>query len=167
MVKATPHLALLGLALLLRGHAQLPPDDALKSFELGDPELRIELVAAEPLVASPCAIAFDESGRLFVAENRGYPSTDNPPQGDIALLEDTDNDGRMDKRTVFVDGLTFPNGVMPWKGGLIVTCAPDVLYFRDTDGDGRADERRILLTGFDITKSTQLRVNAPTLGPDG
>ena len=149
-----------------RTFAQLAPDAALKAFEVAD-GLRVELVAAEPLVESPCAMAFDERGRLFVAENRGYPSTTNPPQGDIALLEDTDGDGRMDKRTVFADGLTFPNGVMPWRGGLIVTCAPDVLYFKDTDGDGKADERTVLLTGFATTGSTQLRVNAPTLGPDG
>ena len=153
--------------LLLAAHAQLSPADALKSFQLADPALRIELVAAEPLTESPCAIAFDEKGRLFVAENRGYPNTSAPPQGRIALLTDTDGDGVMDQRTTFADGLTFPNGVLPWRGGVIVTCAPDVLFLRDTDGDGRADERRVLLTGFDTKGSTQLRVNCPTLGPDG
>ena len=128
------------------------------------------LVAAEPLVASPCAIAFDAKGRLFVAENRGYPigpKEGEKPVGVIALLEDTDKDGRMDKRTVFADGLTFPNGVLPWDGGVIVTCAPDVLFLKDNDGDGVADERKVLLTGFATTGSTQLRVNAPTIGPDG
>ena len=153
--------------LLPAAHAQLSPPDALASFQLGSPELRIELVAAEPLIESPCALAFDEKGRLFVAENRGYPSTTVPPQGRIALLTDSDGDGAMDQRTTFADGLTFPNGVLPWRGGVIVTCAPDVLFLRDTDGDGRADERRVLLTGFARSGSTQLRVNAPTLGPDG
>ncbi len=144
----------------------MSPEDAAKSFQVAD-GLKVELVAAEPLTASPCAMAFDERGRLFVAENRGYPNTSEPPQGVVAMLEDTDADGRMDKRAVFADGLTFPNGVMPWKGGLIVTCAPDVFFLKDNDGDGRADEKRVLLTGFDATKSTQLRVNGPTLGPDG
>ena len=147
----------------------LSPADALKAFEVA-PGLRVELVAAEPLVASPCAIAFDPKGRLFVAENRGYPigpKEGEKPAGVIALLEDTDKDGRMDKRTVFADGLTFPNGVLPWEDGVIVTCAPDVLFLRDTDGDGVADERRLLLTGFATTGSTQLRVNAPTIGPGG
>ena len=147
----------------------LSPEEALKAFEAA-PGLRVELVAAEPLVASPCAIAFDAKGSLFVAENRGYPigpKEGEKPAGVIALLEDTDKDGRMDKRTVFADGLTFPNGVLPWDGGVIVTCAPDVLFLKDNDGDGVADERRVLLTGFATTGSTQLRVNAPTIGPDG
>jgi len=147
----------------------LSPADAQKAFEVV-PGLRVELVAAEPLVASPCAIAFDSKGRLFVAENRGYPigpKEGEKPAGVIALLEDTDGDGRMDKRTVYADGLTFPNGVLPWGGGLIVTCAPDVLFLKDNDGDGVADERKVLLTGFATTGSTQLRVNAPTIGPDG
>jgi len=143
------------------------PEQAKSTFQLADPALVVDLVAGEPLVASPCALAWDERGRLFVAENRGYPNHNQPPQGDVALLEDTDGDGRMDKRTVFAEGLTFPNGVLPWKGGLIVTCAPDVLYLKDTDGDGRADVREVWLTGFDTKGSTQLRVNAPTLGPDG
>jgi putative membrane-bound dehydrogenase-like protein len=144
----------------------LSPDDALKSFELAD-DLRAELVAAEPLVGSPCAVAFDEKGRMFVAENRGYPRMEDPPVGVVALLEDTDGDGRMDKRTVFADGLTYPNGVMPWKDGVIVTCSPDVFFMRDTNGDGKADEKRVLFTGFETAKSTQLRVNAPRVGPDG
>ena len=147
----------------------LSPADAQKAFEVV-PGLRVELVAAEPLVSSPCAIAFDAKGRLFVAENRGYPigpKEGEKPAGVIAMLEDGDGDGRMDKRTVFADGLTFPNGVLPWGGGLIVTCAPDVLFLKDNDGDGVADERKVLLTGFATTGSTQLRVNAPTIGPDG
>jgi len=160
---------ILSLALRFGAPAESPlgPDAALKSFELADPTLTVEIVAAEPLVQSPCAMAFDEHGRLFVAENRGYPSQADPPQGTIAMLEDTDADGRMDKRTVFADGLAFPNGVLPWKGGLFVTCAPHVLYLKDSDGDGRADERRVVLTGFDTKGSTQLRVNAPLLGRDG
>ncbi len=121
------------------------------------------------MVESPVAIAFDERGGLYVAENRGYPTgpgEGQPPAGRIARLEDTDGDGRMDRRTEFADGLTFPNGLMPWKGGLIVTCAPDIFYLRDTDGDGKADERTVLFTGFDTGGSTQLRVSHPTLSPD-
>src|SRR5258707_42524 len=77
------------------------------------------------------AMVFDDRGRMYVPENRGYPigpAAGEPPVGRIALLEDTDGDGRMDRRAEFARGLTFPNGVMAWGGGLIVTCAPDVLF---------------------------------------
>jgi putative membrane-bound dehydrogenase-like protein len=148
----------------------LSPEQALASFEL-EPGYRIELVAAEPHVQSPVAIAFDEHGRMYVVENRGYPgptdgSVPADAQGSIALLEDTDDDGRYDKRSEYARGLTFPNGVMPWSGGVFVTAAPDVLYLKDTNGDGIADERRIVLTGFDTTKTPQIRVSHPTLGTD-
>ncbi|HEV7868640.1 MAG TPA: PVC-type heme-binding CxxCH protein, partial [Chthoniobacteraceae bacterium] len=170
MIASRIAIATLGIALSVSAQdSPLPPADALKSFELA-PELEIELVTAEPLTASPCAMSFDERGRLFVAENRGYPIGPKPGEpsvGIIAMLEDENGDGRMDRRTVFADGLTFPNGVMPWRGGLFVTCAPDLLFLKDTDGDGRADERQVVLTGFDTKGSTQLRVNAPMLGPDG
>ena len=154
------------LALALAGGADSPrsPEDEAKAIRLA-PGLRLELVAAEPMVDSPSAMAFDERGRLFVAENRGYPST--PGQGRISRLEDTDGDGRMDRRTEFADGLSFPNGVLPWRDGVIVTCAPDLLYLADLDGDGRADRREILFTGFSTAGSTQLRVSHPTLAPDG
>ena len=151
-----------------RSSGALSAADALNSFQT-EPGLRVELVAAEPLTASPCAVAWDEGGRIFVAENRGYPTGGHNGQavGVVAMLEDTNDDGVMDKRTEFATGLTFPNGVMPWRGGCIVTCAPDVFYFKDTDGDGKADVKEILLTGFATNQSTQLRVNKPMLAPDG
>lgn len=157
---------LLSTVSLLAGDAGLSPEEELKTFKV-EPPLRVELVASEPQVESPCAMAFDDQGRLFVAENRGYPRTDDPPQGRIVMLESTKHDGHYDKSTVFAEGLTYPNGVLPWNGGLIVTCAPDVYFLKDTKGTGHADEKRVLLTGFEYAKSTQLRVNCPTLRPDG
>jgi putative membrane-bound dehydrogenase-like protein len=145
--------------------------ESLASFVL-EPGYRIDAVAAEPLVQSPVAIAFDERGRMYVAENRGYPdplegSPAAPPRGVVALLTDSDGDGRYDARTDFATGLTYPNGVMPWDGGVFVTVAPDLLYLKDTDGDGVADQRRVVLTGFNANRTAQIRFSHPTLGPDG
>lgn len=147
----------------------LPPDRAAESFHL-EPGLRLELVAAEPLVVSPVAMTFDARGYCYVVENRGYPTgpgEGQPPAGRIARLEDTDGDGRFDRRTEFAGELTFPNGILPWNGGFFVTCAPDILWLQDTDGDGQADRRDVVLTGFATSGSTQLRVSHPTLSADG
>jgi putative membrane-bound dehydrogenase-like protein len=130
---------------------------------LADPELQIELVAADPDVISPVAMAWDENGRLFVAEMSDYPS--GPTAGRITMLEDRDGDGRYERASVFADKLAFPNSVLPWNGGLLVTTAPDILFLKDTDGDGRADERRVLLTGFG-KGNQQLRVNGLLWGLD-
>ena len=83
----------------------LSPEQALAAFRV-DPGVRVELVAAEPLVESPVAVAFDARGRMFVAENRGYP-TGPVTAGRIAMLEDTDGDGTFDRRTEFADGLSL------------------------------------------------------------
>ncbi len=151
-------------------HAPLSPEQALASFRV-EAGLKIELVAAEPLTVDPVAFAFDGPRRMFVVENRGYPDPQEgkaeSTEGRVALLEDTDGDGRMDKRTEFAQGLGFVNGIALWRGGMFITAAPDILYLKDSDGDGIADERRVVLTGFDISKTTQIRVASPTLGLDG
>src|SRR5437867_2133927 len=141
----------------------LSPRQALTTFQL-PAGFHLELVASEPEVVSPVAMSFDERGRLFVVEMLDYPLK---PEalGRIKLLEDLDGDGRFEKSTIFTDNLHFPNGVMAWRGGILVTCAPDILYLADTDGDNRADVRRVVLTGFAET-NPQLRVNAPVYGLD-
>ena len=139
------------------------PRDEQAAFVLADPALTIELVAAEPEVTSPVAIAWDEDGRLYVAEMIDYPVA--TAAGRIRRLEDRDGDGRYEHATVFADGLPFPNGVLPCFGGVLVTAAPNIWFFRDRDGDGRADEKAIVLTGFG-EGNTQLRVNGLSFGLD-
>src|ERR1044072_7135218 len=84
----------------------LSPEESLKFFQT-EPGLRVELVACEPMVVDPVAIAWDERGRMFVVEDRGYPTgpgKGQPPVGQVVLLEDINGDGKYDKRTVFADG---------------------------------------------------------------
>ncbi len=143
---------------------------AMESFRLED-GLEIELVVSEPLVVNPVAFAFDERNDLYVVEDRGYPDpidgSKAPAIGRVALLRDTDKDGKFETRYEFAEGLTYPNGVLPWKGGVFVTCAPDIYYFKDTDGDGKADIKEVVLTGFNSDKTAQIRVSHPLLGLDG
>lgn len=146
-------------------------NDSKNEIQL-DEGLSLDLVVKEPLVIDPVAFAFDESGFLFVVEDRGYPDpaeggTPENKEGKVVRLEDKDGDGEYDSRTEFASGFTYPNGILPWKGGVFITCAPDIFYLKDTDGDGKADVRKVVLTGFKDTKTSQLRVSHPTLGLDG
>ncbi len=142
--------------------APLPPDEALRAFELAR-GFRIELVAAEPLVVDPVAIAWDARGRMLVVEMHDYPVS--APGGRIVYLLDTDGDGKLDTRRVFADGLAYPSSALPWRDGILVTSAPHVWYLRDRDGDLQADERRVVVTGFG-EGNPQLRVNGLRFGPD-
>src|SRR5436309_3151225 len=154
--------------LLLAGCGKSGPPfsqkEAIKTFQL-DPAYRIEPFVSEPAVVSPVAMEFDEDGRIFVVEDRGYPLSPEQHLGRIKLLEDTNGDGIPDRSTIFADSLSMPTGVMRWKKGILVTDAPDLLYFEDTDGDGKADVRRVVLTGFAVT-NPQHTVNNPIYGLD-
>lgn len=127
-----------------------------------------ELAAAEPLLADPVAIDWDLSGRMWVVEMADYPlgmDGKNSPGGRVRVLEDTDADGQFDKSTIFAEGLNFPNGLLTWRDGVIVTAAPDILFLRDTDGDGRADSREVLVSGL-LQGNQQLRANGLRWGLD-
>jgi putative membrane-bound dehydrogenase-like protein len=131
--------------------------------------LRVDLVAAEPLVADPVAIAFGPDGKLWVAEMSDYPTGRTgkfDPGGRVVFLEDVDGDGFFDRSTVFLDSLPFPTGVLPWRKGILVCAAPDILYAEDTTGDGRADRVEKLYSGFG-TSNYQARVNGLHYGLDG
>jgi putative membrane-bound dehydrogenase-like protein len=131
------------------------PEESLKAFEV-HPSFRVELAAAEPLVQSPVAAEFDEDGRLFVVElpeYNQYGSAKPHGQGRVVMLEDTDGDGKFDKRTVVVDGLDYPTALFPWDGGLYVGAAPDLLYFKN-------GKRTVVLTGFGKDKAGEGQLNS-------
>src|SRR5579872_1592164 len=155
---------LIGLGACSKPGPPFAVKDALKTFRI-EPGFRIEPYATEPDIHSPSAMDFDENGRIYVAEDPGYPLNTEGKVGRIILLEDTNGDGRPDRRTVFADKLTMPTGVMRWKKGILVCDAPDIIYFEDTDGDGKADIRRVVLTGFAFT-NPQHMVNNPIYGLD-
>ena len=147
----------------------LAPGEARATFKTLH-GLVVDLMASEPDVVDPVCAAFDERGRMFVAEMRGYPNkgvgTGEISSGTIRMLEDSNADGLYDKATMFAKGLRFPMGILPWRGGVIVAVAPDIIYLKDTNGDGVADERKVLLTGFILPNIQQL-VNTLCLDLDG
>jgi putative membrane-bound dehydrogenase-like protein len=129
----------------------------------------VELVASEPMVRDPIAFDWAADGRLWVLEMGDYPlGADGKGKagGVVRILEDADGNGRYDKSTTFLDGLGIPAGIMAWRDGALIACAPDIVYAEDRDGDGRADRREVLFTGF-VEGNPQHRVNGFELGLDG
>ncbi|HJZ53615.1 MAG TPA: neutral/alkaline non-lysosomal ceramidase N-terminal domain-containing protein [Gemmataceae bacterium] len=146
----------------------LSPREEQATFKIAK-GFKVELVASEPDVVDPVAMCFDERGRLFVCEMRGYPNggvgTGVETRGKIKCLEDRDGDGVFETCTTFAEGLRFPMGLQPYKGGLLVAVAPDILYLEDTDGDGKADKTTVLYTGFNLANIQQM-VNSLQWGLD-
>ncbi|MBU2906732.1 cytochrome C [Arenibacter algicola] len=125
----------------------LSPEESLEKFYL--PEgYKIELVASEPMVNEPVAIAWDGNGKMYVAQMDTYMQNvdavgEDEPTSQIKLLVDLDGDGKMDKSTVFIDSLLLPRMILPLDDRLIVneTYSYDLWSYRDTDNDGVADEK--------------------------
>jgi putative membrane-bound dehydrogenase-like protein len=116
----------------------LTPEESLKKMKVED-GFTVKLVAAEPLVTAPVALVFDEKGRIWVDEMEGYmPDTsgtgEDKPVGKISILEDTDQDGVMDARKVFMDGLVLPRALCLIENGILIA-EPPYLWFVEIDND--------------------------------
>lgn len=161
--------------------AQVPPEKALATFTVHDPELELSLWASEPLFANPTCVDIDHKGRVWVCESVNYRHKlhhrpPNRPEGDrILILEDTKGTGNADKVTTFYQApdLLAPLGIAVAKdpvgpGYKVYVChSPDILLFEDKDGDGKADgPPKKLLTGFGGIDHDH-GVHGILIGPDG
>lgn len=161
------------------------PQEMPKHLEI-HPEFELSLVAAEPLINKPMNIDWDEKGRLWVVETPEYPNGlrqanvdawkdsgsvapgqyEREPLDRVSILEDTNGDGVMDKKTVFADKIELATSSVFYKNGVIVCAAPDIWYFEDTDGDDKADKRTKIYTSLG-TRDTHAVINNMRWGQDG
>ena len=130
----------------------LSPEDEMKTFFL-PPGYRVELVAAEPMIQEPVLLDFDPEGRLWVVEMLGYmqdiaATGEREPLGRISVLEDEDEDGKMDKKTVFLDKLVLPRALKVLDRGVLVAEPPNLWLARDTNGDLRADTKELVTNTY-------------------
>lgn len=143
--------------------AYLSPEESMKSIYL--PEgYRLELVASEPMIKEPVAIAWDGNAKMYVAEMLTYmqdadATGEQEPRSRVSLLEDTNNDGKMDKNTVFIDNLLLPRMLQCVNNELLVneTNTINIWSYKDTNGDGKADKKRI------VYKNDQYNVNGANM----
>ena len=149
----------------------LTPERAVEVMTIAE-GFQVNVYAAEPMITQPMAFCWDDRGRMWVAENRDYESRGrgfaNSGDSRILILEDTDRDGRADKRTVFSEGIPFPAAIAVGFGGLWLGAPPHLLFLPDRDRDDRADEEavEIRLTGWGI-RDRHETLNSLHWGPDG
>lgn len=144
----------------------LSPEQSLKKLKVAD-GFKVQLYAAEPYVLDPVALEFDEQGNAYVVEMPDYPYEVEPGKGKgrIRILKDTNGDGRVDQSIIFAENVTEATSILPWKGGLIVTAAPNILYLKDTNGDGKSDVREVLFSGF-FQNNSEAQVTSLRFGID-
>lgn len=144
----------------------LTPQEAIQKMKVPD-GFTVEVVASEPDIVNPIGMTFDERGRIWITESLEYPRSQ-PGQGRdrVKVLEDIDSDGKIDKVTVFAEGLNIPSGIAVGHGGVWVANAPDILFLQDTNNDDKADKSQVVVTGFGRADTHELP-NSLTWGPDG
>jgi uncharacterized protein len=142
--------------------AALTTTEAAKHFQV-PPGFEIQLFAAEPLLAgNPEAMAWDERGRLWIAETQDYPNNlQQNGQGHdvIKILEDTNHDGMADKATIFADKLSIVSSLVFVSGGIIVSQGGELVTLKDTNGDDKADVRQTLMPGWSTRDTHALASN--------
>lgn len=151
----------------------------LKEIPVPDPELEratfrlpegfeVNLFAADPAIAKPIQMNFDEFGRLWIVSSEVYPHIEPGAEASdrVLVLEDTDHDGTSDKTHIFASGLLIPTGVAPGDGGAYVANSTELLHFSDIDNDLKADSKRVVLSGFG-TEDTHHILHTLRWGPDG
>lgn len=130
----------------------------------------IELAAGQPLVDRPIHADFDERGRLYVCESSGSNDNTQKQLADkphwVVRLEDTDGDGRYDRRTMFAERLMFPEGMLWHDGSVYVAAPPSIWKLTDVDDDGVADRREEWFNGQTLGPCAN-DLHGPFAGPDG
>ncbi|MET7000314.1 PVC-type heme-binding CxxCH protein [Chitinophaga defluvii] len=141
-------------------------ENEMQHFVLQD-GFDIENVAAEPQVVMPVSMAIDEDGNTYVVEMGDYPFVADAAagKGNIKMLLDVNGDGNFDSTFVFAQGIPDATSVLPYKRGLLVTAAPNILFMKDTDGDHTADIIDTLFTGF-FTGNSEAQITNLTYGVD-
>jgi putative membrane-bound dehydrogenase-like protein len=145
----------------------LPALDAARTMRV-PPGFKVSLFAGEPDVKQPIGFCIDDRGRLWVAEAFSYPNHTAKGNDRILIFEDTDHDGRYDKRTVFYDKLNYVSGIEVGFGGAWVMSPPYFYFIPDRNHDDRPDgEPVLLLDGFGNHANSHNIANGFSWGPDG
>ena len=147
---------------------------ALDGIQLADPDLEVTLFASEPMMMNPTNMDIDAKGRVWICEGYNYRNKLNPKnpynkKGDrILIMEDTDQDGKADKSTVFYQGedINSALGISVLGNKVIVSCSPNVFLFTDENNDGKADKKEIIFTNLKGVQHDHA-IHAFSFGPDG
>ncbi len=149
----------------------LSPQEAVDAMTIKE-GYKVNAYASEPMITQPMAFCWDDRGRMWIAENRDYENRQegfsNSGDSRILILEDTDRDGVVDSKKVFLEGIPFPSAIAIGHDGLFLGAPPNLLFVPDKDGDDKADvaDIEVLLTGWGM-RDRHETINSFHWGPDG